>query len=414
VRSNNREYLPAVDHLRFGAAALVLLYHAVHNLRTDPNPAPGTQWAYSDNPLTTFVVEGHTGVALFMVLSGFILTTGSLGRDIDYRAFIRNRLLRVGPLYLVVLFVAMVVVGSSFSLGAAIQTTLGFARFPGGFTTGAFAVVLWAVGVEMQFYLLFPFFLRLLDNRGPRPLIQFILLMAVLRTVAALSAVPGMDYDHLTYFSLVGRIDQFLIGMLAAYAFPHIRAYVGRVWVAAGAFAVAVGVLFAYNKLHGTEDPGVWRTVWVDVEALVWAAVLLSYVATARFGRGRSSAALAWAGERSYGLYLLHVPLVHILMIRGWVLDVPGGSMIDAAFTGLVVVLPAAVAVAALSFSAVEQPFLSLRRRYVSLAAVPSSAGSPVAASTASPSPAIRRQGARTEQDATSELPRIAAQRTGA
>ena len=362
MRSANREYLPAVDHLRFGAAALVVIYHAVHNLQ------PGqSDWLYSNNPASTFLIEGHSGVALFLVLSGFILTMGSLGRNVDYRSFMRNRLLRVGPLYLVVLLIAVAVVGEHFSLWSAIQTTLGFGRFPGGFASGGFAVVLWAVGVEVQFYLLFPFFLRLLNDRGPRPLLQFILLMAVLRLVAALSAVPawGMNYDHLTYFSLVGRIDQFLIGMLAAYFFPHIRRAVGRVWVAALAMALVIAALFLYNKLHGHAEPGVWRTVWVDVEGLVWAALLVSYVATARFANGRLSAALAWAGERSYGLYLMHVPFIYILMFRGWGLDVPGGPMVDATVTGLVLVLPCAVALSALSYSAVEQPFLSLRRRYV-------------------------------------------------
>jgi peptidoglycan/LPS O-acetylase OafA/YrhL len=370
VRSNNREYLPAVDHLRFGAAALVVMYHTIHNLRPDTGPEPGKQpdWVYSNNPVATFLIEGHSGVALFMVLSGFILTTGSLGRDIDYRSFVRNRLLRVGPLYLVVLLLALATAGEHFSLWAAIQTTLGFGRMPGGFTAGAFAVVLWAVGVEVQFYLLFPFFLRLLNGRGPRPLLQFILLMMVMRVLAALSAVSGSNwnYDHLTFFSLVGRIDQFLIGMLAAYFFPQIRGLIGRAWIAVLALGVTVGALFVYNVLHGHAGPGhLWRTVWVDVEALVWAGLLVSYVGTVRFGRGRLSKVLAWAGERSYGLYLLHVPFIYVVMFRGWRLDVPGGPIVDATATGLVLILPCAVLLSALTFSAVERPFLSLRRRYV-------------------------------------------------
>jgi peptidoglycan/LPS O-acetylase OafA/YrhL len=370
VRSINREYLPAVDHLRFGAAALVVLYHTVHNMSAHLAPTSGgsADWIYSNNPLVTFVVEGNTGVALFMVLSGFILTTGSLGRDLDYRSFVRNRLLRVGPLYLVVLMLALVVAGQHFTLWGALQTTLGFGRFSGGFVYGGFAVVLWAVGVELQFYLIFPFFLRLLNERGPRPLVMFVLTMAVLRIVAAMSAQPGLDYDHLTYYSLVGRIDQFLLGMLAAYFFPHVRRHLGRIWVVAIAMVTTVGTLFVYNKLHGHAEPHLWRAVWVDIEGLVWGFTLVSYVATARFGRGRMSRALAWGGERSYGLYLLHVPLLYVVMFRGWVLDVPGGWFFDTAVTGLLVVLPLAVAISALSFAAVEQPFLSLRRRYVTVA----------------------------------------------
>ena len=362
MRSNNREYLPAVDHLRFAAAGLVVLYHAVYYMsqsQLEPGSHPST-----NNPLVTFVLEGHTGVALFMVLSGFILTTGSLGREIDYRSFVRNRLLRVGPLYLVVLVVAMVVSGQRFSLMGAVQTSLGFATFSGGFTGGAFDRVLWTIGVELQFYMLFPFFLRLLTNRGARPLVQFIVLMAALRIVAAL-ATPGLDLKQLTYYSIVGRIDQFLIGMLAAYAFPHLRRFVGRMWVAAIATALVVGGLWAFHRLNGWYEPHIWRTVWVDAEGLLWAFLLVSYVGTARFARGRIATALSWAGERSYGMYLLHMAVITVLLVRGWTLDVPGGVVVDAVVTGLVIVMPCTVALAALGFASVERPFLSLRRRYV-------------------------------------------------
>jgi peptidoglycan/LPS O-acetylase OafA/YrhL len=369
VRSNNRNYLPAVDHLRFGAAALVLIYHAMHMLRPD-----SAGWIYSTNPVTTLVAEGNSGVALFLVLSGFILTTGSLGRTIEYRAFIRNRFLRVGPLYLVLLMVAMVVARNDFSLMGAVQTTLGFARFEGGFWSGPFGAVLWTIGVELQFYLVFPLFLRLLSAQGARPLVLFIAFMAAVRLLAALTAPGGVDYSQLTYFSLVGRIDQFLIGMLAAYYFPQVRRLVGRIWVVALALLAVVATLWLYNQVHGYAEPRFWRTVWVDVEALMWAGVLLSYVATARFTQGRLSAVLAWAGERSYGLYLLHMPVIYLVLRRGWGLDVPGGVLTDAAFTGLVLVLPVTLLLASLSFAAVEQPFLSLRRRYVNLAVVPDTA----------------------------------------
>ena len=226
VRSSNRVYLPAVDHLRAAAAVLVVLFHGSQLLRS-PVPGPPSfspsEWSYSVNPLETLISEGHTGVALFMVLSGFILTTGALGRDIRYGTFIRNRLLRVGPLFVVVLLVAVAAASASFSFLGLLQTVFGFATLPGGFTTGPFAMILWTVGIEVQFYLLFPLFLRILDNRGPRPLVLFVLCMAVFRTLAALTT-SGVDLHQLTYFSIAGRIDQFLIGMLAAWLFPRIRA----------------------------------------------------------------------------------------------------------------------------------------------------------------------------------------------
>jgi peptidoglycan/LPS O-acetylase OafA/YrhL len=376
VQSSNREYLPAVDHLRFAAAGLVLLFHAWNSTQNYPSSDLFDARPESDNPLLTMVIEGHTGVALFMVLSGFILTTGSLGRDIDYRTFLRNRLLRIGPLYLLVLVIAMVVAGQGFSLLGVLQTMLGFATLSGGFTAGAFAQVLWTIGVELQFYLLFPFFLRMLNSHGPRPLLKFIALMAVLRVVAALG-MPEINYTQLTYFSIVGRIDQFLIGMLAAYAFPHVRRFLGRAWVAGIALATVAGGLWVYHQLHGWYEPHLWRAVWVDIEAVLWAGLLVSYVGTARFARGRLSGMLSWAGERSYGMYLLHAAVIHALFARGWTVNVPGGHVVDSVVTGLVVVLPCVLLLAALTYSTVEQPFLSLRRRYVGPATIAAGTGLP-------------------------------------
>jgi peptidoglycan/LPS O-acetylase OafA/YrhL len=86
LKSQNIQYVPALDHLRGFAALLVLFYHGVfgiyHSLTTEPPVL-----AYTDEMLPTadfflaaFVYEGHSGAALFMLLSGFILTIGTLGR----------------------------------------------------------------------------------------------------------------------------------------------------------------------------------------------------------------------------------------------------------------------------------------------------------------------------------------------
>ena len=111
MRSPNIRYLPAVDHLRAFAALLIVFYHGLHvfsyqarfgrDFATD-------HWLQAGNPLLAVLAEGHTAVALFMVLSGFILTVGALEGGVSWAGFIRNRLLRTYPLFLL----AMVVVGA--------------------------------------------------------------------------------------------------------------------------------------------------------------------------------------------------------------------------------------------------------------------------------------------------------------
>src|SRR5688500_5770729 len=99
--SANVGYVAAVDHIRGVAALLMILYHGYQQVES--------KWfERGSNPLESLLIEGHTAVAMFMVLSGFIFTYGALtaagadpgpDRDIRYGAFIRNRLLRILPMY---------------------------------------------------------------------------------------------------------------------------------------------------------------------------------------------------------------------------------------------------------------------------------------------------------------------------
>src|SRR5690606_19026122 len=120
----------------------------------------------------------HTAVALFMVLSGFIFTYGTYGRSVDYGRFMTNRLLRIYPLFVCVLMVGIAANPASFKLDAFITTILPLANVQ-LLQTGPFTAMAWAVAVEFQFYLVFPFLLRFL-NAGVLRFILSILACALL------------------------------------------------------------------------------------------------------------------------------------------------------------------------------------------------------------------------------------------
>src|SRR5260370_20104975 len=98
--SKNRGYIAEIDQLRAMAAMLVLLYHGVQLF----NPNVGITTA---NPVLAIIVEGHSGVGLFIVLSGFILTLGAVGKSISYKPFLIARILRIYPMLLVCLLAAI-------------------------------------------------------------------------------------------------------------------------------------------------------------------------------------------------------------------------------------------------------------------------------------------------------------------
>jgi uncharacterized membrane protein len=112
--SRNVAYVPGVDHLRGMAAVLMVLYHGYQQLGDKVFVRAG-------NPLEAVLIEGHTAVALFMVLSGFIFTYGALDHEVQYRSFMVNRVLRILPMYLLVVLLAVYTSPGGYSFAGVLQ-----------------------------------------------------------------------------------------------------------------------------------------------------------------------------------------------------------------------------------------------------------------------------------------------------
>lgn len=368
MRGSNRPYLYPVDHLRAGAAILVLTYHSTKIIaaKIDPTVGDGNVggWLYSLNPIKTFILEGHSGVALFMVLSGFIFTVGMLGEGIRYGSFLRNRALRIYPLYLLLLFVGMSSSSTNFNLtnlAWAVFPVASFGPVPGVSWWGA---MFWTVAVEVQFYLIFPLLFRLLSRSGPVVLLRMIAAMITLRGLAFFVDPAAMNMNGMTYDSIIGRLDQFLLGMIAAWVYTKRRRIFSMPVLALSA-TLAVFMLWAFDQLHGYAEPQQWwRVVWVDIEGLVWALFLGSYVNLFERFTGGVSRLAAKIGEMSYSIYLLHVVVVGLVLTQPRMWVHVGGPVASAAATGLLVVLPITLAISFLTYNGIEKPFLTMRGNY--------------------------------------------------
>ena len=88
-------YLERLDHLRFYAAALVVLFHFFHSYAPDLR---------ANNPLMSLIDEGHTGIGLFMVISGFVFTWIAREREVSYAPFLFSRFVRIYPLFTFAVF----------------------------------------------------------------------------------------------------------------------------------------------------------------------------------------------------------------------------------------------------------------------------------------------------------------------
>ncbi len=365
--SKNIRYIPAVDHLRAYAALLVLLYHSISLLA----PLQPNNWPKTSNPLTAFIYEGHTGVALFLVLSGFIFTYGSAGREIEYGKFLLNRILRIYPLMIALMFVGVSFYASQLNSTQVLETLLPVQNLRGAYATtylGSYNVLFWAITVEFQFYLIFPFLHRQLLRRGVPgllPLLVFLLLARWSTLLIADSAIFGNPRD-LSYWTLLGRLDQFLIGMIAAAVARRLTLASRLLRLALPLGLVGLGVaLYLFNQLGGWPVESGWKILWPTCEAALWALVVLGYLALLHGRNGWISKAIAGVGTISYSMYLMHLIVLDIFVHHGLVIHAPRPPFLAALFTGLFYVFPAVVLVSTLTYHAIEKPFLDLRRRYL-------------------------------------------------
>lgn len=99
MKSTTGVHYVGLDYVRAFAAYLVVSWHFMHEARGIPVPFEGAPWA----PIFSLMDEGHAGVSLFMVLSGYLFAKLLDGKSIRYGAFLYNRFLRLVPLLVVVM-----------------------------------------------------------------------------------------------------------------------------------------------------------------------------------------------------------------------------------------------------------------------------------------------------------------------
>jgi len=373
MRSANIRYLPQIDHLRAFAAIWIVLYHGLFVL--GPTFASKATLAAvhstaTGNPLYALWAEGHTAVALFMVLSGFIFTTGSFGKAISYKDFILNRILRIYPLYVAVLLLALSDDRMGKTLGDVVTTLLPLddVRWEHGQTLVPMS---WAVSVEFQFYLLYPFLLSFL-NRAPLRTTAGVIGAALAFRMIGIGV--WANPRDMAYYHLVGRIDQFALGMFAATLYLR---WNGRERLFRAVFSIAlpatVLLLWAYQSLGGGFDSASdWKIIWPTAEGCAWSAVVLGYVGMRQCFGPALSRLIGRIGAMSFSIYLLHLWIIEVFTHRPWmVLRLTSQWDLNILLTTVLLVLPVTLAVSSVTYEVIEKPFLSLRRRYFAPADAP-------------------------------------------
>ncbi len=319
--------LRSVQALRALAALSVLAFHI-------------GQWMPAPKAI------GSAGVDLFFVISGFVLWLAVSRRDPSPLAFLRDRAIRILPLYWLATAVVIALVLIDPANLPTIQLTwphltASFALIPHNDPAGDPFPVLpvgWSLTYEVVFYGLVATSLTL--DRARR--------FAALALGLILVWMMGYVVYPLGPLFANPLMLEFLAGAMIA------RMYlVGKLPKAAISLALGlVGIGLFVIQAGAVRDPGYWRALaWGGPSALI----VLGAVGLEASGRWRELPLLSQLGDASYSLYLWHWPIVWL--VGRWLAPDHGWVFAGIA-TGLSVIA------ALLSYAFVEKPALiALRRR---------------------------------------------------
>jgi peptidoglycan/LPS O-acetylase OafA/YrhL len=365
-----RARVPALDGLRGIAILAVFFYHYARGA--------GEHTSSTIVRAAAMVFGfGWTGVDLFFVLSGFLITGilyDTLADPGYYRKFYVRRILRIFPIYYLLLAIFLVLTPVLalhwkpahlfFLVYLGYPATL---IWPGlaGVSSMVAITHLWSLSLEEQFYVMWPWVIS--KFRNPKHILQVCALMAisalVLRSVICITGWLSVTW---AYTFLLCRMDPLATGAAIAILVrgplkDRIQVWAPFVFVSA---AIATIVICAVRRTVVPEDLLI-ATVGYSIIAMMYGSLLLLALKKGTWLASFLSLPLLRVfGKYSYGLYLYHFPMTVILgplkeHFVAWAHSYVIGSTIHLGFNLLVNFL-----IAVASFHFIEAPIMRLKERF--------------------------------------------------
>ena len=350
-------YIPAIDGLRAVAVIAVMLYHL------------GVPW----------IPGGFLGVDLFFVISGYVITRlllDSIQRSggLDLRAFYKSRLRRLLPPLAFMIVTTTLFIGvwapdtikrlltdTPFSLLGVMNWWLVFRQADYFEAIGRPPLLqhTWSLGVEAQFYLVWPLILLLVLRQLGRKVIPAAALIIAIGSGVALFLVSlsvdsssSQSISHVYFGTDTHSIGLFLGAALAVNWIPQnlkidIAKRAQDVIDGIGVFGF-LGILACFLFID-QRNPTLYKIAF-PLAGIFGCAIIMSVVHPAsRFAPLLQGKAILWIGERSYAIYLWHWIIFQVTRPS---VDLAGASWALYALRVLIV-----FALADISLRWVELPF---------------------------------------------------------
>ena len=355
-KTDNGNYIPLLDGIRFLAITVVLLQHLserIFKYHESVEHIPGTL----TSDISYALSRGSIGVLLFFTLSGMIISipfaqqSFSL-KKFSYRNYILRRLIRIEPPYFIWMSVCtiLLVILNQYDLFELMKHYIVSLFYLHEITYSEFSIinpVAWSLAVEIQFYLIAPLMAINYFKRGVvsrrLTLGLLIILFITFQYIFGWNTIPLKA-------SLLGQIHLFLLGMFIADVYVHSN------WMNSSAQSRLWDVVFVISFVVLAIT---WSEEYIKTFVFI-VAMLLFFISSIKgilFNKTLTNRWIAAIGGLCYTIYLIHLPLLEGIVSFGSKFI----TSVDYSFL-LLVYLPICLlmifAVSVLGYLIVEKPFM--------------------------------------------------------
>lgn len=363
---SDKFFFPNLNGVRFIAALLVIVHH-VEQMKYMFH-LESSLWQKSP-----FIeVIGKLGVVLFFVLSGFLITYLLLKEKdvmgkVDVKSFYIRRMLRIWPLYYVILILGFAIIpfipffnipvwtDSVFSdLNLKIFLFILFlpnvARVL--FEPVPYVSQTWSIGVEEQFYLVWPFVINLAKN-----IFKILTVIIVLYMVVKFSLIY-LSKSETSFLPVVRFWNNFNINCMAIGGFAASFFYFKKQTILHLIYSAYTQV-FLYLALilllyFGVEIP----LLHFEIYGIIFAMLILNLATNPKSLVSLDNIFFEYLGKISYGLYMYHYfAIVIVLRISELYFTINSFSI-------LILSTLLTIALSSLSYHFIEKSFLKLKNRF--------------------------------------------------
>lgn len=376
---NDKIYFSGLNGLRFFAATAVIFHHCEQYKYWQGLPS---LWGVGGWVSVCIDAIGHKAVSLFFVLSGFLITYLLLAEitktgTVSLKKFYVRRILRIWPVYYVVIFIAF------FALPHIIQDAELYKEFNKNYGVALLIHLLilpnllratplqvvganqaWSVGVEEQFYVIWPFLVRMFH----RVMVPFLLLFIAIKFALQGAAYWGLNnIDNLLVAGTIDKfhtvwqllqIEQMAVGALGAWYLYQRNEKVLKVIYSKAFQALMIGFFLTfffidYNFFGHTL-----------LEGIVFLGIIMNVSTNPDFFLKLRSERFNILGNISYGIYMYHTICISLIisgmLALGWEENVILFNVVLYVFSFL-----GTLGISYLSYQYFEKYFLKFKEKFM-------------------------------------------------